>query len=95
MPEPARERIRIEYAGRVQGVGLRHAVKTVATGYDVTGWVRNLEDGRVELVAEGVHEELEAFQAAIPEAGLRRLIKQEKANWETASGEFRGFAIIH
>lgn len=87
--------MRIHYTGRVQGVGFRHAVKTLATGYDVTGWVRNLDDGSVELAAEGERAELEAFQAAIPDAGLRRLIKLEKATWEAATGEFLGFEIVH
>ena len=55
----------IFYTGRVQGVGFRYTTKNVALGYEVTGTVRNLSDGRVELIAEGQREELEAFQVAI------------------------------
>ncbi|MBL69811.1 MAG: acylphosphatase [Verrucomicrobiales bacterium] len=88
-----RERLHVYYEGRVQGVGFRWTVREVATGFDVTGWVRNLSDGRVELVAEGAREELEAFQAAIPDAGLRRFIRLELPSWSKGTGEFRGFAI--
>ncbi len=50
------------YSGRVQGVGFRYAVRQVASGYEVSGWVRNLPDGRVELLAAGREEgELVAF----------------------------------
>jgi acylphosphatase len=48
-----RYRMRIFYSGNVQGVGFRYTTKTVATGFEVTGTVRNLLDGRVELIAEG------------------------------------------
>ena len=68
-------------------------VREVATGFDVTGWVRNLSDGRVELVAEGDRAELEAFQAAIPKAGLRRFIRAATEAWSKGPGEFRGFEI--
>ncbi len=78
----------------MQGVGFRYAAKQTAVGYEVTGTVRNLPDGRVELVAEGDQTELEAFQEGIREAGLRRLIRNEQALWSEASGEFRGFEIV-
>jgi len=45
--------MQILYSGAVQGVGFRYSVKSVASGYEVTGTVRNLADGRVELLAEG------------------------------------------
>jgi len=89
-----RVRLHVFYAGRVQGVGFRYAAKQTAVGYEVTGTVRNLPDGRVELVAEGDQTELEAFQEGIREAGLRRLIRNEQALWSEASGEFRGFEIV-
>ena len=61
----SRSRLQIFYSGRVQGVGFRYTVKTLASGFEVTGTVRNLSDGRVELVAEGTKDELEAFRRAI------------------------------
>ena len=89
-----RSRMRIYYSGHVQGVGFRYSVKSVAAGFELTGTVRNLPDGRVELVAEGPREELEAFQMAIPEAGLEHFIRNEDVNWSEATGEFRGFEIV-
>ena len=88
-----RARLHLYYQGRVQGVGFRWAVREVATGFDVTGWVRNLSDGRVELVAEGERPELGAFQTAIPKAGLRRFIRSATEDWSNGTGEFRGFEI--
>jgi len=81
------------YSGRVQGVGFRYTTKTVATGFDVTGTVRNLADGRVELVAEGNRSELEAFRDALRDAGLAGFIRDEQVNWADAKNEFRGFEI--
>lgn len=83
----------ILYSGKVQGVGFRYTTKNVALGYEVTGEVRNLPDGRVELVAEGGQEELEAFQQGIRESGLGHFISSEELSWEDAQGGFRGFEI--
>ena len=85
--------MQILYSGRVQAVGFRYAVRTLAAGYEVTGSVRNLADGRVELTAEGAKNELEAFREAIHEAGLAANIRREDANWSEALGGFTGFAI--
>jgi acylphosphatase len=89
-----RSRMHIFFSGKVQGVGFRYAVKTVAAGFEVVGTVRNLIDGRVELVAEGSREELEAFRSAIPEAGLGHFIRNEEINRSEATSEFRGFEIV-
>ena len=89
-----RSRMHIFYSGHVQGVGFRYTAKAVAAGFEVTGTVRNLLDGRVELVAEGHREELEAFRKAIPEAGLEHFIRHEEVSWSDAAGEFRGFEIV-
>jgi len=89
-----RSRMHIFYSGSVQGVGFRYTVKTVAAGFEVVGIVRNLIDGRVELVAEGSREELEAFRTAIPEAGLGHFIRNEDIKWSEATTEFRWFEIV-
>jgi acylphosphatase len=90
-----RERVTNFYAGHVQGVGFRYAVKSLTTGYEVTGMVRNLPDGRVELVAEGAKDELEAFLQGVRESEVGRFIRQENTHWTGAKNEFRGFEISH
>ena len=86
--------MQIFYSGRVQGVGFRYTAKTTAMGFDVTGTVRNLPDGRVELMAEGARDELEAFQHAIRDSGLGGFIRDEAVGWHPAVGGFRGFEIV-
>ena len=76
-------------------MGFRYSVREVACGYEVTGFVRNLPDGRVELVAEGEQAETEAFLAAIHESNLAGHIRGETVNWSAASGEFNWFGIRH
>lgn len=82
------------YSGRVQGVGFRYTAKTTAMGFELTGVVRNLPDGRVELIAEGERGELEAFVEAIRDSGLGGFIRDEQVQWQRATGEFRGFEIV-
>ena len=90
----ARRRMNAFFSGRVQGVGFRYTAKTVATGFEITGLVKNLPDGRVELVAEGAQAELEAFHAALHDAGLAGFIRDEQVIWADAKNEFRGFEIV-
>ena len=87
-------RMCIFYSGHVQGVGFRYSTKTVAVGFEVTGTVRNLPDGRVELIAEGERMELEAFRDAVRDAGLSGLIRDEAVTWSDAQNTLRGFEII-
>ena len=89
----SRSRLQIYYSGRVQGVGFRYTVKTLVTGFEVTGMVRNLSDGRVELVAEGTKDELEAFRRAIQDSEVGRFIRSEETAWSEGTGAFRGFEI--
>jgi acylphosphatase len=90
-----RERVTNIYAGRVQGVGFRYSARMCATGFEVTGWVRNLDDGRVELVAEGARAELDGFLEAIRQSDVGRFVRQEQTQWSEAKNEFRGFEITH
>ncbi len=85
--------MQILYSGNVQGVGFRYTAKTVATGFEVTGTVRNLSDGRVELVVEGEKDELKAFQQAIRESGLGHFVRDEQVVWSEPRNEYRGFEI--
>jgi len=82
------------YSGRVQGVGFRYTVKSLTPGFEVTGAVRNLPDGRVELIAEGTREELDAFREAIRESAVKHHIQREEEQWCEAAGNFRGFEIV-
>jgi acylphosphatase len=89
-----RRQMTVLFHGQVQGVGFRYTAKTVATGFEITGTIRNLPDGRVELVAEGLRAELEAFRAALHDAGLAGFIRDERVDWADAENKFRGFEII-
>jgi acylphosphatase len=89
-----RQRLHIIYSGRVQGVGFRFTVKQTARGFEASGTVRNLPDGRVEFIAEGERAELAAFAQAIRESGVGSFIKSETVAWQPASGGLRGFEIV-
>jgi len=87
-------RMEIFYSGRVQGVGFRYLTKSTAAGFEIAGTVRNLSDGRVELIAEGAREELENFRAAIRDSGLKMFIRDEAVTWSEARSEFKSFEIV-
>jgi acylphosphatase len=88
-----RKRAHVFYSGRVQGVGFRYTVRELACGYEVTGFVRNLPDGRVELVAEGEQKEVRAFLDCIRSGELSHYIRGADEQWTEPTGEFRRFEI--
>ena len=85
------ERLHALVSGRVQGVGFRAFVAGRARHFGVTGWVRNLDDGRVEAVAEGPRETLESFLAYIWKGPLLSKVHEVNVTWEPATGEFDRF----
>jgi acylphosphatase len=87
--------VQVFYEGNVQGVGFRWSVRQVAKGFDVTGSVRNLRDGRVELQAAGDEEEVRAFLEAILQSELRAHIKKHSETPMPGPLTFRGFEIRH
>ena len=88
------ERREVLFAGHVQGVGFRYTTQDIAKGFDVRGYVRNLSDGRVELLVEGTHHEIARFLAAI-HARMGSFIRDVKSRSMPATGEFAGFSIRH
>ena len=85
-------RCEVHYSGRVQGVGFRFNAQWIARNFRVTGFVRNLPDGRVELVAEGVEAEVDRFLAKITDS-MAGNIDHAEENRSAATGEFAGFEI--
>ena len=85
--------IHVFYEGKVQGVGFRYCVRQIACGFEVTGWVRNLPDGRVELQACGDADELRQFLESIRESEVKGHIKKEEMHWIPAFAA-KGFEII-
>jgi len=79
-------------AGDVQGVGFRYTARQIAAGHAVTGLVRNLRDGRVQIVVEGQPQEIDGFLTAL-HARMQRYIRTVTANELAATGEFSSFEI--
>jgi acylphosphatase len=88
----ALERRRILYSGAVQGVGFRWTASTAVREVPVTGYVRNLPDGRVELILEGSPADNEAAARLVREA-VGRHIRHEQDERAAATGEFQDFSI--
>lgn len=86
------ERIEVFFSGHVQGVGFRYRTAEVARSFDVTGYVRNLADGRVELVAEGAAAELRRLVREV-ELAMSGYIRGKQMASYPATGEFAGFVI--
>lgn len=82
------------YSGHVQGVGFRATAQHLARGFSVAGYARNLDDGRVELVAEGESAEVQRFLDAVAGA-MGRYIRDVKSHDSTATGEFTAFSVRH
>jgi acylphosphatase len=85
--------LQVFYEGYVQGVGFRWSVRHIAKGFDVTGWVRNLPDGRVELQVNGKDEEVRAFVDAVAQSELRAHIRKQTENKLEQPVTARGFEI--
>jgi acylphosphatase len=87
--------VQVFYEGNVQGVGFRYSVKQVAKGFDITGAIRNLRDGRVELLATGEDDEVRAFLEAIGQSELRAHIRKSSETPLLNPPTFHGFEIRH
>lgn len=82
------------FSGRVQGVGFRYTVHNLAMPHNISGYVRNLPDGRVELVMEGPDQDMEHLLDAIRQK-MNHYIRRVDMRDEPPTHAFRGFAIKH
>lgn len=86
------KQVHVYYSGRVQGVGFRFTAQDLAGESGVLGRVRNLRDGRVELVAEAEEDILKDFLKRIDKY-FSAYIQDKDIQWQEATGEFREFGL--
>lgn len=85
-------RSEVHFDGHVQGVGFRYTAQNAARSFAITGYVQNLQDGRVKLVVEGDRPEVDRFLADLNrrmEGHIHEQIRKDVA----ASGEFSRFDV--
>jgi len=80
-------------SGRVQGVFFRYETKRRAIRLGVSGWVRNLPDGRVEAVFEGEKDDVEEMIEFCHRGPPGAYVRDVEVHWEKPTGELRGFQI--
>ncbi|MBN2296080.1 MAG: acylphosphatase [Pirellulales bacterium] len=91
--EPATaQRLTVLFSGTVQGVGFRYTTRRIASRFAVTGFVRNMSDGRVEVVAEGSPKEIQTFIQAI-QTEMGHFISNTEVKKSPANGQFKYFDI--
>jgi acylphosphatase len=82
----------IVYNGDVQGVGFRYTTRHLAGSFAVSGWVRNLPDGTVELLAQGDEDQVTAFLEAV-ERRMGHHIRGHRLDWREADASVAGFSV--
>ena len=82
----------IFYSGTVQGVGFRYTVQNYASQLDLKGWVKNLPDGRVEILVEGLKETVELLCQHVDEH-FDGYIRDKEITFDESKGQFDGFKI--
>ncbi len=88
-----KKQVHVFYSGHVVGVGFRLTAEETARELRVVGWVKNLRDGRVELVAEAEEQILQTFLDTIRQGPMRNFIKRVELSWSEAGNTFDEFEI--
>jgi acylphosphatase len=95
MKMQAKARAHVYVSGRVQGVFFRSETAELAQRLGLCGWVRNLSDGRVEVMFEGDKENVERAVDFCKKGPLDAFVTNLQVKWETWVGEFRGFKVMY
>jgi acylphosphatase len=90
---PPHERLHAVVRGHVQGVSFRYYTQETALGLGLTGWVRNLPDGGVEVTAEGSRAALDQLLTFLCRGPVAARVAEVQTDWAAASGEFNLFDI--
>jgi len=91
--KPEHLRLHAHIEGRVQGVGFRYFVTKSAGPLNLTGWVRNRWNGKVEVTAEGTKPSLEQLLTALRRGPRANTTQNVQADWGPATGEFTRFRV--
>jgi|688.fasta_scaffold176761_3 acylphosphatase len=88
------KRVHVFVSGVVQGVGFRDFTTSKATTLKLTGWVKNLKDGRVEIVVEGTSVGIDKLMDAVKKGPSGSRVDKVDRNEESPTGEFRQFKTL-
>jgi len=89
------KRVHVFVSGKVQGVFYRAFTRDRARALGLTGWVRNLDDGRVEAVFEGEEEKIESMLAILKKGPQHAVIKNLEVKEEEYKQEFKSFSVVY
>ena len=84
----------VYFSGHVQGVGFRFTAERLAHQFSVKGFVRNLPNGKVQIVAEGEEDVLQQFYRAVCESSMASYIRDTQTEWGDPEHRFRRFEIV-
>ncbi len=87
-----KKQVRAVYSGRVQGVGFRFTAQSIAGALKITGWVKNLSDGTVEILAQGEEEALKDYLGRIQNY-FHNYIQDINTSWQEANNNFKDFGV--
>lgn len=90
-----KKRLKAYFSGRVQGVGFRFTAERLSRHFEVTGYVRNLSNGKVEVLAEGEEAVLKDFLQAICVSEMSCYIKDVNSEWGEAADKYQTFGIAY
>ena len=87
------KRLHIYYSGTVQGVGFRFTAEALANNLGISGWTKNLSDGRVEVLAEGEEGDLISFVSKMKNGPMKHYITSAEIEWAESKDEFDAFRV--